>query len=346
MSIGQNLYTGNLTNAEKIMAYNALVEEGFQAPFDRPQDLQYTKIAMVKTAGDMGIPGGVIPNKVSFGFSPPNGQATLLGENGRIARPISAHSIEVSSQIWTDTLYAERQTFEADVMGILKKIPRDLRRTEAKNPDKLLAVLLRNGKTSKDYRGENFFATGKKCSPEGAIADTFDNLYTGLGGLTEVNLASVCQKMMNIKAADGLNLGVRPTTLVVPFSLYHDAVVATQMTRIVFAGTGNAAPGQTTTNGSAAADNPMAIALKWIKEIVVLDTLQDGQAINDTTWYVLDASQGPTSLLYAQFAPAEYASLMDPRDANVFFNEKFYWGWRKAEGVAYGLPQYIARCEA
>lgn len=336
-----NIYIGGLTTAEKVMAYNAIVEEGFNAPFDRPLDLVYNRIAAVKTPTDMRLPDGTVPTKVSFGFSPPNGKASKLDATGRQARPLTQHSIEVFSDVYTDTLYEERKVFQADVLGILKKVPRDLRRTESKNPDVLLASLLRNGKTATDYRGESFFATGKKCSPEGNVADTFANLFTG-SALTEPNVAANIQAMMSIKGPDGLYLGVKPDTLIVPFSLWHDATVATQLKQIVF----SSAPGQAA-NTAAVGDNAMAVILKWIKQIIVFPELQDGQSINNTTWYLADClNDGPQGLCYALFEPAEYVSLMDPRDPNVFMQDKYFWGYRKAEGVNYGLPQYIARCEA
>lgn len=343
--MSQNVYIGQLSPAEKIMAYNAMVEEGFQAPFDRPQDLKYKDIAAVKTPADMGVPAGVVPTKVSFGFSPPNAKANAMGDGGRQARPLSQHSIEVFSTVYESTLSEKRQTFQADVLGVLKKVPRDLRRTESKNPDVLLGALLRNGVASGvDYVGNPFFGTNKPCSPEGAVSNTYNNRYTAMP-LNEVNIAAVIQAGMSIVGSDGLVLGVNYDTLVIPPTLFHDAVLSTQLKTIVFGGT-NASPGQQAAT-AAAADNPMAIVLKWIKKIVVLPELQDGQAANNTTWYLMDTgTDGPQSLCYALFEPAEYVSLMDPRDRNVFFDDTYYWGWRKVEGVAYGLPQYAARIEA
>lgn len=337
------VYVGSLSPAEKIMGYNALVEEGFQAPFDRPQTLQYPKIAAVKTPADLDLAPGAVPEKISFGFSPPNGRAEKL-TTGRHARPLTMHSVEVYPEVYTDTLYVERKDFEKDVKGILKKVPRDLRRTDAKNPDVLLAALFRDGKTRKDYTGlKNFWDTNKPCSPEGNTAEVYDTLKTGRS-LTEKNLAQTIQEMLGIKGPDGLILGVQPTTLVVPYALWHDAIMATELKLITFSGQ-NKAPGQDA-NTAAAAENPMATILKWIKEVVVLPELSDGQTINETTWYVLDCTDGPVSFCYGLASSAEYVSLMDPRDPTVFFQEKYYWGWRKVEGVNYGLPQFACRCEA
>jgi phage major head subunit gpT-like protein len=243
-----------------------------------------------------------------------------------------------------DTLGISRKDWQQDVKGLLRKVPRDLRRTADKNPDVLLAALLRNGKTGTDYRGESFFATSKVVSPEGAVADTFDNLFTSTA-LTEVNLATVCQAMRSYKGPDGLVLGVRPDTLIIPPSLEHDAAVATMLKSIVFSRGTNIAPGQAA-NTAAQGDNPMATILKWIKNIVVLPELQDGQSINNTSWYVADCSEGPVGLLYVLGQEAEYATLMDPTSETVFNNDEYRFGWRKVEGVAYGLPQYLSRADA
>lgn len=339
-------YTGPLTPAQQIIAWNSVVEMGFNQPFDRPLPLAYKQIANVKEPKDWrqpGMPPGAVPKQIHWGFSPPNGKAHQL-ITGRHPRKLTTHSLQVSLLPYADTLEIDRLEFQQDVHGLLRKIPRDLRRTEMKNPDVLLASLLRNGKTMLDYRGsENFFATGKLCSPEGAVSDTFDNLFTATA-LTEVNLAKVCQKMQAIKGPDGIVLGVRPDTLIIPFSLQHDAAVATMIKQIVFS-TGNPAPGQAV-GTAAVGDSPMAEVLKWVKKVVVLDTLQDGTSINDTTWYLADCSEEPWGLIYALGEPAEFASIMDPTNERVFWADKYAWGWRKIEGAALGIPQYIARCEA
>ena len=88
-------YVGGLSDAQKVMAYNSIVEQGFSAPFDRPQELVYPKIAYVKSAKDLGVPEGHLPKTVTFGFSPPNSKAHELIA-GRQPRPLTMHSIELS----------------------------------------------------------------------------------------------------------------------------------------------------------------------------------------------------------------------------------------------------------
>lgn len=339
-------YTGGLTPAQQVTAWNSAIQAGFEGAFDRPLNIVYDKIAMVQTPDDWrqpDMPADAVPKEVNFGFSPPNGKGHKLVTK-RNARPLTTHSISVSLDTYMDTLSVKRADWQRDVKGLLRKVPRDLRRTAEKNPDVILAGLLRNGKTANDYTGASaFFAASKPCSPEGAISDVYKNLFTSTP-LTESNLAKVVQNMRAIKGPDGLTLGVNPDTLIIPLSLEHDAMVATKLANIVYS-TGNPAPGQAA--GTAAqGENPMAQILKWVKKVVILDTLQDGQAINDTSWYVTDTSDGAVGLLYALGQPAEFESIMNPHDPTVFFDDEYFWGWRKVEGANYGLPQFITRCDA
>ncbi len=337
-----------LTPQAQIMAFNSYVETAFGELDDRPQAIFGDQIAWIRTPAEMGLPAGTIPKQFVFTFRPPQSKAQRLPAEGRTARPLSQHAIVLESdEPIVDTVKVKRTEFEADIMGVLRTVPRDLRRTAAKFIDNFLADLLRNGKTARDYRNEYFFAAGKVCSPEGMTTDTYDNLNVN-NPLTETNLANAVQQGAAIRASDGLMANVVLNELLIPISLTHDAAIATLMKAIVFASGGsNAAPGQGVgTTGSAMADNPMTTILKYVRRYIVLDVLQDGQAINNTTWYLQDAVDGPTALLYGRFAPPEYVSLMDPRDTNVFFKDEYYWGWRMRENGTYGRPERIQRNEA
>ncbi len=339
-----------LTPQAQIMAFNSYVETAFGELDERPQAIFGDQIAQIRTPADMGLPAGTIPKQYVFSFRPPQSKAQRLPAEGRTPRPLSQHAIilEAGDPI-VDTVKVKRTEFEADVLGVLRNVPRDLRRTAAKFIDNFLADMLRNGKTALDYRniGEYFFATGKKCSPEGMGTDTYSNLNTS-NPLTEVNLANSVQQGASIRASDGLMANVQLNELLIPISLTHDAAVATLMKAIVFAAGGaNAAPGQQGgAVGSAMADNPMATILKYVRRTIVCDVLQDGQPINDSTWYLQDAVDGPTGLVYGRFAAPEYVSLMDPRDANVFFKDEYYWGYRMRENGQYGRPERLQRNEA
>ena len=343
MSVG-TLYIGSLSDAEKIAFYNSVVEEGFNAPFDRPLETKYNQIAAVKLPKDLGLLPGQSVEKVSFGFSPPNAKAEQQ-INGRHSLPVTMHSIEVPIKPYTTTLHSEREDFDKDVMGILRKVPRDLKRVQSKNPDVLLGALLRAGGTTLDYTGlKSFFDTAHKCSPEGQVSATYDNLYTTTA-LTEANLGKVLQAQHSILASDGLTLGVRGNVLLVPPTLEHDAFVACKAAQIVYSNGTNAAPGQAS-NTAAMGDNVMALFLRWVKEIVVMTELQDGTSTNNTAWYAMDTNNGPVSLCYARTMEPEYVSLMNPQDPTVFFSDKYFWGSKWREGVAFGLPQFAARCTA
>ena len=146
-----------------MIAWNTVISAGFNEPYNRVLELAYSKIAAVKTPEDWrapGMPADAVPAKVTFGFSPPNGKGHKL-ITGRNVRQMTAHNLSVDLDVYVDTLGISRKDWQQDVKGLLRKVPRDLRRTADKNPDVLLAALLRNGKTGTDYRGEAFFATSK-----------------------------------------------------------------------------------------------------------------------------------------------------------------------------------------
>lgn len=343
---------GPLSPTEATVAFNAHIDSTFQSAWDSlPIRVAWPRIARVKLPEDFGMPQGdpnmVYPREVIMGFSPFNGRGHELVTE-RHARDLSRHEITIRLREYVDTLKVRRQEYDTDVRGTLRKVYRDLARTEMKNPDVLLAGLLRDGTTSPAYdanlTAKNFFDVNRPCSPEGAVSDVYTNYYTGRP-LTETNLAFVCEEMMSRKGPDGLVLGLGEAfQLVIPPSLLQAAVIATQVKNIVFGGS-NAAPGQPAGTASFA-ENPMASILKYVKDIIVLPELQNGVAANNTTWYVQDVSAGPWAMCYALGKTPEIVSLTSPENHAVFFGQAYYYGWYKAEGVAYGQPQWITRCDA
>ena len=240
-----------------------------------------------------------------------------------------------------------KKDFLNDIYGTVEAVPKKLARGARKLGDTLIAKLLRNGKTTRDYTGTNFFAAGKPSSPSGARTGTFRNLFTGLA-LTSINLGSVVAEMMSYVNEDGYSLNVIPDTLIIPPNLVPEATIATKLVTNVFSD-GNPAPGQAA--GTAAQGANWIAVAGLIKKIIILpELLIGGAALDRKTWYVAETANpargGAMRLLYAESNHVEYIQAMDPSSYTVMSLNEFAWAVRRFAGAGVGLPQLISRCES
>lgn len=348
---------GQLSGNE-LLVYTAAIHSGLEkALAAAPTDVKYGKIALVKNvAGSVppgfepgsagGAMGRVIPDEVIFPFSPPTAQAEELITD-RTFHPLIRASIRCKVKPFSAGYKVKRKDFFNDVYGTIRLVPDKLARAAKKLGDVLVAQVLRTGKTITDYTGTNFFATNKPISPSGARTGTFDNLRT-TRPLTSVNLGTTVNEMMNLVNEDGLSLNIVPDTLIIPPTLYQQAVMATKLVTNVFSD-GNQFPGQVA--GTAAHAHNWIAAEGMIKQIIVLPELTiGGQAIDRTTWFLAECMNadhgGPVGLCFAEDPGVEFLQQMDLSDPTVFYKDEYAWAVQKWAGCVPGLPQFIFRCEA
>lgn len=341
---------------QELLVFTATIHAGLdQALNDNAGDIHYPNICFVKNAVETynGGDGTVqwaqrIPDELIFNFSPPTGQMEELEGNNKTFHPLVRGAIRVKVKQYHLGYKISKKDFLNDVYGTLAAVPRKLARGARKLGDILVARLLRNGKVTKDYTKTNFFATGKPLSPSGARSGNFNNLFTGAGAaLTSINLGRIIAEMMSLTNEDGLSLNVMPDTLIVPPTLYPEAVIAVKMITNVFSD-GNPAPGQVA--GTAAHGANWVAMEGMIKRVVKMNELLiGGAAIDRRTWYVAETMNpdrgGAWGILYAETPNVDFMQSMALNDYSVAFLNEFTWGVERWAGVAPGLPHLIARCE-
>lgn len=313
-------------------------------------------ICMYENASDQ-LAGGssgsgvdkLISKEVIFSFSPPTASMELMA-TGRAMSPLVRESIKVVTNRWTSGYYADRRDFYADMHRIIRDVPQKLVRPAVKLNDKLLAAVLRNGKTTADQLvpTKNFFDTGKPLSPAGATTDTYANLYTS-ASLTAANIQRVVTTMMGLKGEDRINLQIKPDTLIIPAELYGAAQQAAGTEYPVYSSPSNPFNAQPA-NTAAMGQNWIATS-KMIQQIVVLPELTDGNASIDlTTWYVSECNNpgrgGAPGLVLAEDPALELGYALSPNDYDVATNDRYSWWVQKYAGAAGGLSVFIARCES
>ena len=346
--------SGQLTSSEVILL-NATVMAGLESAVSTITDVKAPKIALMRDPVQEGGSGNAlnkkIPTEIVFPFAPPTARAEDLSTQDRPFHPLVRNVVRVAIRNFGVGYWISRKDFFNDIRGTLASVPKLLARAAMKIPDIQLAALLRNGKTTLDYTGTNAFATSKPNSVNGATSGVYGNLYTSRA-LTASNLGYVISQMMGRVGEDGMNLGVVPDTLIVPPSLYQEAVIATSMRSVVYshtAGVGNPAPGQATLT-AAQGDNWIALS-GIIKSIVVLPELEEGNAsIDKTTWYVAETQNpdrgGPVGLLCAAEPGFEFLTNLGPSDPDVFYKNRFSWALERYVGVAFGMTNTLSRVEA
>lgn len=346
-------YIGQLSPTEQIAFFNSTVAAEFQNAFYPELMLIAPQIARIKGPADLNLKDNKTPKKVVFPFPSPTGRVADM-QGGRLeSYPTVLNSLEVGVRPRGMRQHMDIETFDSDMFGFLNMAAQNMRRAHEKSPDFLVADLFRNGaSTPVWYNGKNgitknFWDTGHRCDHgEGLRTNTFDNTFPNLA-LTEANVAKVIQEGNSIVGPDGVNLGVRYDTLVVPTRLEHDAWAATQATNIVYSNGKNPFPGQAA-NTAAHGENVVKL-MKNVKQIIVYPELDQGGANEDKTWFMLDCGVssgrggGCYSFLYALVKAPTIIPLMDARDPNVVNEDRYEWYMKLREGADLGLPQYAAR---
>lgn len=340
-------------SAGEIFIYNAAVQQGLENAVTDITDVKAPQIALIRDDVLQGSGEGMnrrIPKDMVFPFAPPTAQAEDLTIQDRSFNPLVRNSVKLSIKPYGAGYNISRTDFFADIYNTLGQVPKMLARAMMKQSDRLLASLLRNGKSIMDYTATNAFSTSKPISVNGAVSGNYSNYYTS-SPLTTINLGQVVANMMARVNEDGLNLGLMPDTLIVPPTLYPAAMMATKMRSAVFsstAGVGNPWPGQATLT-AAQGDNWVAYE-GLIKQVVVLPELLEGNAsIDTTTWYVAECLNpshgGAVGLLLAQEPGFEFGTNLAPSDYTVFLKDTYAWYAQRYMGAAFGVTSYLSRAE-
>lgn len=248
----------------------------------------------------------------------------LLGEIN--IRNLSANNWKIFNEEFENTIGIKRAEIERDSFGLYKPMIQLMGSDARRNPDRLLASLIANGFTTKDYTGKNFFDTGKKGTPDAKV--TFSNKDTKK--LSADNYAAARQSILERRAANGepMELGHDLLLLVGPKNerlaktiLQDDFVM--QAAKNV-AGTENI--------GAAAPSNPN-------KGTARMKMWQRLGALNPDAWFLFEMGLPLRPFIVQIELPPEVVGVTNINDSHVVLKKEFIYQAYCREAVGYGMPE-------
>lgn len=234
----------------------------------------------------------------------------LVGEV--VIENLTASEWEIKNDEFESTIGVKQADIEQDRSGIYNPMFASLGASAGQHPDELVADLLNNGFTKKDYTGKNFFDADKKHAPNNAKSAKFSN--KGVGVLNAENYSIAKQNLKGRKNGAGraMKLG-KKLLLIVPPALEDTALE-------ILTAEKNAAGATNIQRNSA--------------QIVVLPDLT-----SDTAWFLIEAGLAVKPLLMQFEKKPTLSSLTNMESDHVFKNHEFLYQAYGRYNAGYGLPQ-------
>ncbi len=224
------------------------------------------------------------------------------------------------------TLEVPKQKIQDDQYGIYTPMAAAMGFQAAKWPDDVVAAKFLANPICFD--GKAFFADDHPVNLDGDPADDYSNLETSFP-LNYANLAAARARMRSFKGADGRFIGSRGTLLVVPPSLELTAKTLLHSSYY-----------PALADGASLGDGDVAFTQNMLAgsaEMLVIDDLEE----NPEDWYLLDTSKPIMPLIFQIREAPVFTYLVNPSDANVFFNRNFIMGV-EARGAADVTMPFLA----
>ena len=231
------------------------------------------------------------------------------------------HSLElvnwkVDNAEWENTIAVKEADLERDQLGLYADRFRMQGEVAAQHPDQLLAQLMLDAFSTKDYTGTNFFATGKKHFPSAKA--TFSNLLTDQLFAASFREARALLKTQKITFPDGstrqLNLGRKLTLIVSP---------ANESTaREILTAERNAAGATNVDRGTAGLE-------VW------------GELGDSPKWFLMDEGFAAKPFVYQVEKAPNVVGVTDPEDSHVVKYHEFLFQAYGRYQVGLFLPQLI-----
>jgi phage major head subunit gpT-like protein len=219
---------------------------------------------------------------------------------------------QIANRKWHDTLGLKKEDIERDNLGFYNPLMASIGVAAAEHPDELIADLLLNGFTQKDYTGKNFFDTDKKHNPDDSKAGVFTNKGTKKLAANTYSEAKAAFKSLKNGAGRPMGLGRKLQLVVSP--AYEDT--AKQILKATTVSTGG-------TN-----------IQKDTAELVVFNRLADSPK-----WFLMEAGLPFRSIILQDEVPVKLNSLTRLDDSYVLLNDEFLFQAYGRYNAGYGLPQ-------
>lgn len=231
-----------------------------------------------------------------------------------------AQSYVIENKTFERSVEVKREDIEDDNLGAYNPLFEELGMASAKNPDYLLADLLKNGHETLCHDDQYFFDTDHPVNPKKASMGTASNAFTSKA-LNATNFEYVRAQMMSWVDEGGNPRGIVADVLAVPPALEAAGE------RIVMAD-----------KDASGADN----VNKGKAKLVVLPEL----AGQDTTWYLLCTNRPIKPLIYQQRRGSNLVRRDNPTDECMFKENVAQYGVDQRENAGYGLWFLAAKASA
>lgn len=246
-------------------------------------------------------------------------------------RNLSANTWKIFNKEFENTVGLKRKDVERDKLGVYRPVLQTMGADARRNPDKLVAKLIQNGFTLKDYTGKNFFDTNKEGTP--GTKFKFSNL--GTKKLSPENYGAARLSMLERRAANGepMELGHDLVLVVGPKNeslgkqiLQHDYVMRTATA----AGSGGAA-GQVAIAGAAPQNEHKGTArLKMWPRL---------GAINPDAWFLFELGLPLKPFIVQTELPPEVQGVTNINDSHVLLKKEFIYQAYCRQEAGYGMPE-------
>lgn len=214
---------------------------------------------------------------------------------------------------YENTIAIDVNDLEDDQYGAyitrVKMMPADA----VKTYDRLAAQTVVDGNTTVCYDGQNFFDTDHQ---EGNSPTQANKRTNGSAALSVASIKQIAGEMRQLKDDEGNIAGIKPTHVMVPTDLEWIARSILDPQAV---------------NGST---NPSERVLAGAYKIIVNDYLPNNGA--NSTWYMLDLSQGVAPFIFQNRKPVTPTSLDKDTDIEVFMRKKAMFGIDSRFAFGYG----------
>ncbi len=234
----------------------------------------------------------------------------FLGEAA--IKNIAANKFSIPNDEFEATVSVKEAHIETDQYGIYNPMFEMAGFSAAQHKDELVANLLTNGFTQKDYTGKNFFDTDKLNNPQDAKSGKFTN--KGTKKLSAANFEAAVAAIKSVKDSEGQPLGIGIKLLLVVHPSNESLA-----RRILNAELING--GETNVN-------------KGTAELLVWPQLTNADA-----WFVLETGFPFKAVILQTVKETRLTGITNPESDHVLkFHEYLYQAYG-LYGAGYGLPQ-------
>ncbi|MBB5351102.1 phage major head subunit gpT-like protein [Haloferula luteola] len=237
------------------------------------------------------------------------GMKKLVGEV--VIENVAANKFAIANEEFESTVSVKRADIERNAAGIYNPLFSGMGAAAAEHPDEMLASLLENAFTDKDYTGTAFFAANKPHEPGNNKSTKFTNKGTKKLAASSYSEAKAAFK--SLKNAYGRPMGIgRNLTLVVSPDK-EDAA------REILVATRNAAGADNIHQGTA--------------------TLKVLSRLSGEAWFLMDLSRPVRPFILQKEVPIEFNSLTTEESDHVFLKKEYLYQAYGRYNAGYGLPQ-------